>query len=83
MIYSRHLNNQGSTYVRIFFTEYITVPHHLRLVESVDVEPQILRADCKVIYGFLRGESVSLTPAWFKGQLYKEPRVRDKSFSLN
>jgi len=60
---------------------YTPVLHHPWLVESVDVEAQIRRADCKVIYGFLCGGLVPLTPVWFKVQLYNEPRDRSQSFS--
>ena len=42
--------------VNFFFTKYIL--HDPHLVESVDAEPQIQRADYKVIYRFLTAQRV-------------------------
>ena len=72
-----------SAYMHFVFFLWIHTPvlHYPWLVESMDVEPQIQRADCKVIYGLLCGGLVPLTRVWFKVQLYKEPRDRSKSFS--
>lgn len=49
---------------------HTTVLFDSQLVESEDVEPQIWRANCKVILDFrlCRG-SMPLTPSLFKGQL--------------
>ena len=60
------------TYTWIFFQKIcIILPHDPRLVESMDVELQIWRAEYKVICGFSAAWGLApLTHALFKGQLY-------------
>ena len=41
------------------------------MVESLDVEPRIWRANCKVTHGFSTGQSISApNPDIVQGQLY-------------
>ena len=44
----------GSTYMGSFSIVNTTVLHNLQLVESIDVELRIRRADCKLSVDFLR-----------------------------
>ena len=63
-----------STYIQISFTKYVSqyyTIHDPWLVESTDAEPQIQRADCKVISEFLTEKRVyAPIPALLKCQLY-------------
>lgn len=75
-VYRRPLNNTslncvGPLTLGFFSIVNTVVLHNPWLVQSMDTEPQIWRANCKLYSDFgLCREAGSLTPALFKGQLY-------------